>query len=134
MAFIVSMISPSLIQNPKNRFALNISFTTDPQLVDKLTNAAKEEIELIKKNGPSEADVEKFIAERLLSTKQNLRNNGFWLSYLLSSSIDGLDADRVLTSDERLKTITTKDIQRIANKYLKDKNLFQFVHYPETAK
>ncbi|MFD2554183.1 M16 family metallopeptidase [Sphingobacterium tabacisoli] len=124
-------VSPSVSKIPRERFGLNISFTTDPQLVAKLTEAAVDEIEKIRKDGPDQVDVDKFIAEKLLSNQQALVQNGFWLSYLLSTEIDQKDPLRVFSADERLKSITKKELQQLADQYLSAERLFKFVLYPE---
>lgn len=125
-------VSPSLAKNPRKRFGMNISFTTAPDQVDKLVAAAMEEIELIRKNGPAQEDIEKYIAEKLLRSDQQLQHNGFWLSYLLSSSIDQLDPNRILKEREEIKSINTEQVREIAKKYLKKSNLFRFTLLPET--
>ncbi|WP_294186616.1 pitrilysin family protein [uncultured Sphingobacterium sp.] len=124
-------VSPSLAKNPRKRFGMNISFTTAPGQVDKLVAAALEEIELIRRNGPSQEDIDKYIAEKLLSSSQQLQYNGFWLSYLLSSSVDQLDAARIFNESEQIKSITPAKVQAIAQKYLEPSHLFQFTLYPE---
>ncbi|MDR2282953.1 MAG: insulinase family protein [Sphingobacterium sp.] len=124
-------VSPSVSRIPRERFGLNISFTTDPQLVHKLTEAAVEEIEKIRKEGPEQADIDKFIAEKLLANQQALLQNGFWLSYLLSTEIDQKDPLRVFSADERLKSVTKEELQQLAAQYLSAERLFKFVLYPE---
>jgi len=124
-------VSPSLAKNPRKRFGMNISFTTAPGQVDNLVAAALEEIELIRRNGPSQEDIDKYIAEKLLSSSQQLQYNGFWLSYLLSSSVDQLDAARIFNESEQIKSITPAKVQALAQKYLEPSHLFQFTLYPE---
>lgn len=123
-------VSPSLAKNPRKRFGMNISFVTDPKLVNKLVGAALEEIEAIRMNGPSQEDIDKYIAEKLLSSDQQLKYNNFWLSYLLSSSIDNLDPARIYKEKELIRTITPEKIQALAQKYLEPSQLFKFVLYP----
>lgn len=124
-------VSPSLAKNPRKRFGMNISFTTSPELVEKLTNATLEEIDLIVKNGPSQEDLDKYIAEKVLSSDQQLEHNEFWLSYLLSSSVDGLEPARIFKEKELIKAIKKEEIQTLAKKYLSKEHFFQFVLYPE---
>ncbi|MBE8722650.1 M16 family metallopeptidase [Sphingobacterium pedocola] len=124
-------VSPSLAKNPRKRFGMNISFTTGPEQVEKLTSAVVEEIELIRKNGPIQEDIDKYIAEKLLSSDQQLQANGFWLSYLLSSAVDQLDPARIFNEKEAIKSITPAKVQEIAQRYLDPSSLFKFVLYPE---
>lgn len=124
-------VSPSLAKNPRKRFGMNISFTTAPGQVDKLVAAAIEEIELIRKNGPSQEDIDKYIAEKLLSSSQQLQYNGFWSSYLLSSAVDQLDPARIFKEDGQIKSITPAKVKELAQKYLEPSHLFQFTLYPE---
>ncbi|WP_437921424.1 M16 family metallopeptidase [Sphingobacterium sp. LRF_L2] len=124
-------VSPSLAKNPRKRFGMNISFTTNPQLVEKLTTAALEEIESIRSKGPSQEDIDKYIAEKLLSSDQQIQHNEFWLSYLLSSAVDGLDPARIYKEKEAIKSISREKVQALAKRYLEPAHLFQFVLYPE---
>lgn len=125
-------ISPSVSKLPRERFGLNISFTTDPQIVEKLIAATIEEIEEIKSQGPLKEDIDKFIAEKLLENQQSLQQNSFWSSYLLSTEIDQKDPLRVFSINENLKSITKEEIKELANKYLTRDRLFQFVLNPES--
>ena len=124
-------VSPSLAKNPRKRFGMNISFTTNPELVDKLVSAAMEEIEEIRTNGPSQEDVDKYIAEKLLRSEQQLKYNNFWLSYLLSSAVDNLEPSRIYQEKEQIQSIDHEKIQKLAKKYLEPEHLFKFVLYPE---
>lgn len=124
-------VSPSMNKRPRQRYGMHISFTTDPKTAEKLMDAAWEEIEKIKTEGPAQEDIDKFIAERLLGNEQSLRQNDFWLSYLLNSAIENADPNRVLSMDERIKAVNKADVQRIAQKYLTKDKLFRFVLYPE---
>ncbi|WP_312398529.1 insulinase family protein [Sphingobacterium sp.] len=124
-------VSPSLAKNPRKRFGMNISFTTAPEQVDKLVAAALEEIELIRRNGPSQEDIDKYIAEKLLSSSQQVQYNGFWLSYLLSSSVDQLEPSRIFKENEQIKSITPAKVKALAQKYLEPAHLFKFTLYPE---
>lgn len=124
-------VAPSLAKNPRKRFGMNISFTTDPELVDKLVSAALEEIEAIRSEGPSQEDIDKYIASKLLQSEQQLESNNFWLSYLLSSTVDGLDPARIFQEKEQIKSIRSEEVRQLAQKYLDPSHLFKFVLYPE---
>jgi len=60
-----------------------------------------------------------------------MQYNGFWLSYLLSSSIDQLDPARIFNESEQIKSITPAKVKELAQKYLEPSHLFQFTLYPE---
>lgn len=124
-------VSPSLAKNPRKRFGMNISFTTAPGQVDKLVAAALEEIEMIRQHGPSQEDIDKYIAEKLLSSSQQVQYNGFWLSYLLSSAVDQLDPSRVFKESDLIRSITAEQVKQLAQKYLQPEHLFRFTLYPQ---
>lgn len=124
-------VSPSLAKNPRKRFGMNISFTTAPGQVDKLVAAALEEIELIRQHGPSQEDIDKYIAEKLLGSSQQVQYNGFWLSYLLSSAVDQLDPSRVFKESDLIRSITAEQVKQLAQKYLQPEHLFRFTLYPQ---
>lgn len=124
-------VDPSMSKEPRGRFVVNIPFTTDPKNAEHLMDAAWQEIEKIKAEGPAQEDIDKFIAEKLLNNKSSLVSNQFWLSYLLTSAIREIDPTSILTMDERVKAVNREDVQKLAQKYLTKDRLFKFVLYPE---
>ncbi|MBC8053679.1 MAG: insulinase family protein [Sphingobacteriaceae bacterium] len=113
---------------------LNVRFTCSPENVNKLVNSAWDEFENIKRNGPSDAELQKFKAEYITMMETQVKNNDFWLSYLTEKYQKEEDLNEVLIYKEKLGKITTRDIQDAALKSLDGKNYVKFVIHPESLK
>lgn len=66
--------------------------------------------------------MDKFKEGELADYKKDSKENRYWLSALTRSYTNGTPAADVLKTEEKIKTLTTKDLQEVAKKYLsKDK-------------
>ncbi len=116
---------------PYANYGLTISFSCASANVDKLVNATLDEIAKIKKTGATQEDVVKFKAENRRAMEVTLRQNNFWLSYLVGKFKNGEDPLSVLTQNERLEKVTPESVKKTANKYLGNANYFKAVLVPE---
>ena len=116
---------------PKHRYSFNIAFGCGPENVEKLVASVMDEINKIKQTGAQPIDVEKFLAEERRTTETQLKENGFWLSYLSEQFQNNEDPKQVLTYLESLKKVSPASLKTTANKYLGGKNLIRMVLLPE---
>ncbi len=98
-----------------------ISFPCGPENVDKLVSAALAEVEKIKKDGPTQKDVDKVKQAVLVENKENLEKNDFWMRSLMTSAIEDEKMSTLLDADKAVEIITSEGIQNVAKKYLDDK-------------
>lgn len=122
--------SASYTKEPSPYYTITISFSCATANVDKLVNAALDEIEKIKKDGATAVDVEKFKAETKRSTEVNLRENNFWLGYLTSKFKLGEDPTSVFRLNERLEKVTSQSVKLAAQEFLSG-SYFRAVLVPE---
>ena len=116
---------------PKPTYNLTIAFGCSPANAEKLVKMTLEEIEKIKANGPVKGDVEKVIAEEKRSTELQVKENGFWNSYLLEQYSDGEDLNFINRyGKELIDKITVESIKKAANQFCGE-NLAKFVLLPE---
>lgn len=108
---------------PYGSYNFSISFPCGPENVDKLTAAALGEVEKIKKEGPLEKDMAKIKESFLLSRKESLKENRFWLTQLTVADREDKDINALLKYDEKVKALTAKDVQAVANTFLGEKYL-----------
>jgi len=108
----------------------NISFPCGPENADKLVAAALAEVEKIKKEGPTEKDLNKVKETYLLNRKESLKQNRFWMSNLVRADQEGRDINKMNDYEKNVKAMTQKDIQKVAKKYL-DENYFLALLMPE---
>jgi zinc protease len=121
----------SYLKYPKNRYSFTVSFGCAPENVDKLVAATLEEINKIKTNGAQAGDIEKFVAEERRSTETQLKQNGFWLSYISGQYQNHESPLDILSYVDSLKKITSEDLKKAANNYLSGANLIKLVLLPE---
>ena len=94
-------------------------------------NSINQEIEKIKKDGPSVEDLNKVKETWRQQHEVNLKENNFWARQLLQSVELGTDLQNVLTYEQRIALLTPTDVKNAAIKYLDMKNYVQIVLNPE---
>lgn len=121
----------TLSKHPYNSFSVGVSLPCGPENVDALIKATHELIEKIKAEGPAEDDLNKVKETWRQQHEVNLKDNGFWARHLIQSIELGTDPQRLLSYQERIRTLSTKGVQDAAKKYLDMKNYVEVVLYPE---
>jgi zinc protease len=107
---------------PNGSYSFMISFPCGPENAENLTASALRELQKIIDNGPEEKDLAKFKEGELLDYKEDIKSNRFWLNSLQRAYVQGGNPENILTFEDRIKAVTTKDIQEVAKKYTsKDK-------------
>lgn len=123
--------SASYSKYPRHRYAFSIGYGTSPDKVEPLMAAVFDEINKIKKSGPEEVDINKFISEQRRVLEVRLRENGFWLGHLSGSYQNDEDPTYILRYLDELKKVTVESVKAVANKYLEEDRLFKFIMMPE---
>lgn len=109
---------------PYESYGFNIGFPCGPENADKLTASALNELKKIMDNGPEEKDVAKFKEAELLEYKKQIKENRYWLSNFTRAYINNVSPNEILETEQKVKSVTGKDIQDVAKKYLgKDKTV-----------
>jgi zinc protease len=112
----------SMSKVPNGSYNFSIGFPCGPENAEKLTASALKELQKIIDNGPEEKDLLKFKEAELLEYKKNIKENRFWISNFTKAYVNSSDPADILLEEEKINTITAKDIQNVAKKYLtKDK-------------
>jgi len=120
-----------LNKNPYGHYMITTTIPCGPENVDILINAALSEIKKIKDNGPTEADLGKVKETWIKQYREELKENGYWLSRLLQSDEAGTDPADILAGEQRINALTAKDIKDAANKYFDMKNYLTVILNPE---
>jgi zinc protease len=120
-----------LNKNPYEHYMVTTTMPCGPENVDKLINATLAEIKKIKDNGPSEEDLNKVKETWIKQYREDLKDNGYWLGKLLQVEESGLDPNDILTGEQRINSITTKEIKDAAGKYFDMNNYLTYVLNPE---
>ena len=112
----------SMNKVPYGSFNFNIGFPCGPDNAEKLTASSLNELKKIIDNGPEEKDVVKFKEAELLEYKKQMKENRYWMTNFTKSFINATDTSEILDTESMINSVTAKDIQEVAKKYLsKDK-------------
>ncbi len=95
-------ISLSMLDNNK-RYELRIGFTCSPAMVEKLTMAAKDELNKLVANGAAPGELTKFKSEFAKSLEVQLKRNEYWLSQICSKLQVGKALKRSQRRQNKLK-------------------------------
>ncbi len=119
-----------MVQNtPEKIYRLVIMFDTNEAMADELMEIIVKEIENIAKNGPVVEDIENHRKFLLKSWENSLENNGAWINYITVKETLGLNY--VADYEKAIRELTPADVQAMAKRVLKDKNLIHVVMRPE---
>lgn len=121
--------SGSISRLPREAFTMQVSFDTNEQMADELSEIILKEIEEIAANGPKSEDIEKTREYLLKSWKNSLEQNGSWMSYIHNRERYGLN---YLTDYEpTIKNLSAADVQELAKQILASGNQVKMVMRPE---
>jgi len=121
------------LQTLQNSGYFSIELETDPANIDKCEIALLTEIELIKKEGPSEADLKRAIAqlERLYWNKLETVSGRATMLAHFESMGDWKQMERYVSD---LMKVKAEDVQKAANRYLQLQNCTLVEFLPNTMK
>ena len=125
-------IKGSTSKFPKPEFSINMTFGCKPENIKMLTQTAIDEMEKIKKDGPTEVDLNKVKETLIRERETRVKENGFWLNALQNHF---LYADRLLSLEDYktfINSFSGGDIKAIANKYLNTKSYVEVALTPAT--
>ncbi|MBS1571133.1 MAG: insulinase family protein [Bacteroidetes bacterium] len=103
---------------PYGNYSFSISFPCGPENVEKLKKAAFAEIQKLIENGPEQKDLDKYKEGETNDDKTSMKENSYWLSNLTNYQLQGGDKYEIINHLDKVKALTTKDIQAVAKKYL----------------
>jgi zinc protease len=115
---------------PKNRFAITIAFGCDPKNADHLVNMVEQEMADLRENGPQPDDIQKFKASYQKNVELALKDNAFWLNYLLGQYENQEDPLQALDTDKQLRKINAATLKQAAAVFLTGQNMITFELLP----
>ncbi len=124
--------SGGLDKIPYSSYSFRISFPCGPNQVENLIAAAMSEVQAIIESGPTAEDLSKIKEQQLLSYKEDMKQNRFWMSNLVSADINKTDQAAFLKFKSEVEALTAEDIQRVAKKYLTEGHITGIL-YPEKS-
>ncbi|HYJ31845.1 MAG TPA: insulinase family protein [Candidatus Binatia bacterium] len=96
---------------------MTVSFGSDPARVDTLVQATLSEIQKLRDEGPSAADVQKDQEIERRELDVALQQNGVWTGSILTSLQLGIDPRRIAHRRERIGLLTIENLRDTFRKY-----------------
>ena len=116
---------------PDEEYRISISFGSDPDRVEELTQVIFEQIDSLKTVGTTDLYVDKVKEMRKRQRETDLKENSFWVGALETLDFNGVDP-RLLTQYPALVDSLTVDVvQQSAQKYFNMDRYVRVVLYPE---
>lgn len=116
---------------PVSEYSLRINFGSAPDRVEGLVKAAYDEIELLKREGPSEKQVSDVQAKLLRDYETNMKSNSYLATQLLFKYQYKDDVGTLFAMDQFYKRLTPAAIQAAAKLYLNPANVVKVSLFPE---
>jgi zinc protease len=95
----------------------SVQFGSSPENQETLSQAVMAEVDRLRREGPSAADVEAIKQQEKNGLQESLRQNGYWAGSLQAMHILGRDARRILQRVERADSLTPQHIHEMFKKY-----------------
>ena len=113
-------VSGSLNSIPKEKFALQIMFQTDPDKREHLTGMAIDLLAKYAEEGPRQQDLDKVREYMLKKFVESQKENNYWDGLMYNYVTLGYDKQK--DYEEILRSITTDDLRKFAKRLLKQGN------------
>lgn len=122
--------SGRISREPYQNYVIQIGFQCAPGNVDSLVQAAFVEIEKIKNNGVSNADINKVKETQKRELEVEIKSNAYWTNKLVKDAVADKETTNGKDEFSQIEKLTSQDIQQTARKYF-GKNLVKIVLYPD---
>jgi zinc protease len=120
-------------RTPYEHYEISAQLPTGPEKVDQLVAALLAEIDSVRKDGPSRAELDNVKANWRQNTQRQQHENEYWLQNLQASLLDGTPPERLLTITAEMEKLTAADVRTAAQRYLDKDNYVQVVLLPEAG-
>jgi zinc protease len=112
---------------------MSVQFGSSPENAERLMQAVLREVERLKAEGPSAADVQAVKEAEKNDLQTSFRQNGFWMNSLQAAHLLGRDPLRILQRVERADSLTTDNIHAALRKYFPSDRYTVVTLMPEAA-
>ena len=116
---------------PKPLYTITSQWGCKPENIGKLSQTLLDEMNKIKKDGPTETDLNKVKETMIRERETQIKENSFWISYLQNHYLFG---NKILSFEEYktlVNSFSVKKIKMVADKYLNTENYVQVYLTPK---
>ncbi|MYI62789.1 MAG: insulinase family protein [Gemmatimonadetes bacterium] len=116
---------------PDEEYRISISFGSDPDRVEELTQVIFEQIDSLKTVGTTDLYVDKVKEMRNRQREPDLKENSFWVGALETLDFNGVDPRLLIQYPALVDSLTVDMVQQSAQKYFNMDRYVRVVLYPE---
>lgn len=123
-------VSGSTSKLPKPKYTIQSTWGCNPDNIKKLSQTVLDEMGKIKKDGPTEVDLNKVKETLIRQRETQVKENSFWMASLQNHFLFG---DKLLSLEEYktfINSFSAADIKAIAGKYLNTDSYVQVALTP----
>lgn len=110
-------------RDPKEKLFMQVSFSTNPESRDKLSDLAQQLFKKVAKDGASAEMIEKIRKYMVKKHNEDIKDNAYWMDVLTTYYWENEDVDSLY--EKILNKISAKDIQNLADRFIKSGNLIE---------
>ncbi len=125
---------PGYEKLPKASASVTIYYPCAPANIEKATKGTFEVFKKVQTEGPSDVNYQKAKQQLLKQHETNLRENSYWLNTMKTYFFDDIPFKELKNVEKTINSLTKKDIQEAAKKYLNDDNYIRVSLIPENLK
>ncbi len=126
-------VSTSAARDPAPRYALQIGFGSAPDRAEELTGVVFAHLDSLAAAGPAAEDLQKVREMQRRERETALRQNGYWLSALVTRYREGRDPRDILEVERMIDALDAAAIRDAARRFLRRDNYVQVMLLPETT-
>jgi zinc protease len=115
---------------PYESYSLTIFFDCDPKNANHLKEIVYNEIDKLKKEGPTEKDYKGVKENKLKAYQENLKQNRYWLELLKNHDYYQTDLTEFKKYEDYVNSMTIEGLKKAANELFKD-NVVEILLLPE---
>ena len=115
-------------RRPSARIDVHVLFSTNPEVAEKLSKIAIDELKKYAENGPTEEQFNKALENMKKNLPEQRINNGYWMKALQHYAEYGEDYDALY--EAAINSLTAKDIQTILQAILAQGNFIEVTLAP----
>ena len=116
---------------PDGEYRISITFGSDPDRVEELTQVIFAQIDSLKTAGTTGLYIDKVKEMRKRRREIDLKENGFWVRALESADFNGVDPRLLVRYPELVDSLTAEMVQQAARKYFNMDRYVRVVLYPQ---
>ena len=110
----------------------SVQFGSSPENAERLTNVVMEELDRLRREGPSETDVQVVKETEKRGLESSILQNGYWLNSLQAMHLLERDPRSILGRVERAESLSKENIHAVVRKYFPPDRYTIVTLMPET--